>query len=442
MVKTRHSELKYIAKKAKEACWKLSSIDTDTKNKILKDLADALKENYESIKEANNKDLDAAEKLVNAGGLSKSLYKRLALTESKFSEMLNGVVDVSRLVDPIGNIELEVELDDGLILRKVSCPIGVIGVIFESRPDVIVQISSLAIKSSNAVILKGGSEAINTNVELVKIINKTLARFEEYPESSINLIKTREEVNSMLELDEYIDLLIPRGSNEFVKYIQNNTRIPVLGHADGICHIYIDNEANPEMAYKVCLDSKTDYPAACNAVETILIHKDLAAEFLKDLLEKFLNANVEVRCQEAIINKFNLANVSIAKEEDWSTEYGDLIISIKEVNSLEDAINHINSYGSGHTDCIITSNKEKADKFMNFVDSSSVYWNASTRFADGFRYGFGAEVGISTNKTHARGPVGLEGLVIYKYKLYGNGQIVSDYSKGLKTFKHKVVNNN
>jgi len=438
MLEKTEITLKDIAKTARNASLNLPSLKTDIKNSVLMKIADELTSCYRQIQDANNKDLDTAKTMVSSGELSESLYKRLALTESKFKEMVQGVRDVAKLDDPVGKVLFQSELDDDLILKKISCPIGVIGVIFESRPDVVVQISSLAIKSSNAVILKGGSEAINTNLELVKIINKVLKETGEFPEGVINLIMKREEVKAMLDLDDYIDLIIPRGSNAFVQYIQNNTRIPVLGHADGICHIYIDEKVDPEIALRVCLDSKTDYPAACNAVETLLVHKRTITSILSEIVDTLHNAGVEIRATPAIIEKLKKYPLKIATEEDWKTEYTDIILSIKEVDSLEDAINHINTYGSGHTDCILTDIKENAEYFMNNVDSAGVYWNASTRFADGFRYGFGAEVGISTNKTHARGPVGLDGLMIYKYKLYGRGQVAAEYSKGIKNFKHRI----
>ena len=436
---TTSIDLNTIAKQAKQAYWTMASIEENIKNKALQQISISLKEHYNEIIQANNKDLTEAKILVEKGELSKSLYKRLALTESKFNEMIKGVEDISKLSDPLNKILFEKELDKGLTLKKISCPIGVIGVIFESRPDVIVQISSLAIKSGNTVILKGGSEAINTNIVLVNIINDVLSSFNEIPDHVINLIKTREEVKEMLSLDNYIDLIIPRGSNDFVQYIQNNTRIPVLGHADGICHIYIDKEADPKIVNKVCIDSKTDYPSACNAVETLLVHQKIIKTILPSLINDLQALNVEIRAEKSIIETLNIPEIIEANQNDWETEYNDLILSIKPVTSIDEAIKHINKYGSGHTDCIITTNKKSADKFMNFVDSAGVYCNASTRFADGYRYGFGAEVGISTNKTHARGPVGLEGLMIYKYKLCGNGHIASDYSKGLKTFTHKVI---
>lgn len=436
---TTSTNLNTIAQQAKEACWVMASINEKIKIKALQLISISLKDNYNKIMQANNEDLIQAKALVEKGELSKSLYKRLALTESKFNEMINGIEDISKLPDPAGKVIFEKELDEGLILKKISCPIGVIGVIFESRPDVIVQISTLAIKSGNTVILKGGSEALNTNMILVNIINNVLKEQKEIPDNVINLIKTRDEVKEMLSLNNYIDLIIPRGSNEFVQYIQHNTRIPVLGHADGICHIYIDKEADPNIINKVCIDSKTDYPSACNAVETILIHKDCTESVLPSLIENLRELNVEIRADKDIIHKLNLSNITEATNTDWNTEYNDLIISIKEVSSVQEAITHINTHGSGHTDCILTNNQTTAELFMNLIDSAGVYCNVSTRFADGYRYGFGAEVGISTNKTHARGPVGLEGLMIYKYKLYGQGQIVSEYRQGIKTFTHKIL---
>ena len=311
------------------------------------------------------------------------------------------------------------ELDEGLTLYKVSCPIGVLGIIFEARPDVIAQISSLAIKSSNSVILKGGKESINTNKKILEIINSTLEKIEEFPKNVLQQVFSREDVAEMLKCDKYINLIIPRGGNKLVKFIKENTKIPVLGHADGICHIFTDESADLKMAEKVITDAKTQYPSACNAVETLLIH------------EKF-------PYKDELLASLQLSEIKLIENpESWAFEYGDKILAFKTVKNLDEAIEHINTYGSGHTDCIITENKENAEKFMNKVDSAGVYWNASTRFADGFRYGFGAEVGISTNKTHARGPVGLEGLTIYKYKLIGNGQIVRDYADGTRQFHHK-----
>ena len=334
-------------------------------------------------------------------------------------DMIQGIIDISKLNDPIGKVLLKRQLDEGLILTKISCPIGVLGIIFEARPDVISQISALAIKSANAVILKGGKEALNTNKVIFSIINGTLEKISGFPKHVISQVFSREDVNYMLKMDKYINLIIPRGGNNLVQFIKENTKIPVLGHADGICHIFVDKTADFEKAEKIIIDAKTQYPSACNSVETLLIHKDfeLAEELLKALEKAGITLNPE--------------------PDSWHKEYSDKILAYKFVNTLEEAIEHINEYSSGHTDAIITEDKSNAAIFLDCVDSAGVYHNASTRFADGFRYGFGAEVGISTNKTHARGPVGLDGLTIYKYTLQGNGDIVKDYVDGIKHFKHK-----
>ncbi len=410
-----------IAKNAKTASLKIAELNTDIKNQALNKIADAFEQNKTEIFEANKQDLKEAEALVENGEISKSTFNRLKLDDNKMRDMIQGVRDIANLEDPIGKKLLERELDSGLILTKVSCPIGVLGIIFEARPDVISQISSLAIKSSNAVILKGGKESKNTNKKILEVINSALNTVEGFPHNVIQQVFNREDVAEMLKCDQYINLIIPRGGNNLVKFIKENTKIPVLGHANGICHIFVDKSADIEMASKVVTDAKTQYPSACNAVETLLIHKDF--EKVNDLLASL-----------------QLSEIKLVKDpESWDIEYGDKILSYKFVESAEEAIEHINTYGSGHTDSIITTDTQNAEKFMNNVDSAGVYFNASTRFADGFRYGFGAEVGISTNKTHARGPVGLEGLTIYKYKLVGNGHIVDDYAKGIKQFHHKDI---
>jgi len=346
---------------------------------------------------------------------------------------------VAKLEDPVGKTLSKTELDKNLILEKVSVPIGVIACIFESRPEAVVQISALAIKSGNAVLLKGGSEALNTNKVLAEIIRKSIVDNEGIPIDSVQLLETREQVNKILKMDEFIDLIIPRGSNKFVKYIQNNTKIAVLGHSEGICHVYVDKDASLDKAIKISFDAKCQYPAVCNAMETLLVHKDIAKTFLPLIARAYAKAKVELIGDKETVKI--LKNIKTATEEDWRTEYTDLILSIKVVKDADEAITHINKYGSGHTDAIVTQNKETANKFMKLVDSSSVAWNASTRFADGFRYGLGAEVGISTNKIHARGPVGLEGLVIYKYLLVGDGHIVAEYAGDkAKKFTHKKIN--
>jgi len=432
------NNMEQIATKAKEASLVLAGLSTQLKNDALEAIANALIKSKAYIMTQNEEDLKKAKVLLEKGEISQAIYDRLKLSDAKFKDVISGVLDVKKLQDPVNQTLCGTKLDEGLELYKVSCPIGVIGVIFEARPDVVVQISSLAIKSSNAVILKGGIEAILTNNAFVKIINETLAQIKGFPSNVINFVESREDVAQMLSMDKYIDLIIPRGSNKLVQYIQNNTKIPVLGHADGICHIYIDENANTELGVKVAVDSKIQYPAACNAVETLLVSEKIAADFLPKLYDAMAKENVRLKGDKLV--KAILPKIEDATEDDWKTEYGDKILAIKTVSSLEAAINHINTYGSGHTDCIISENYANVDKFMALVDSAGVYHNASTRFADGFRYGLGAEVGISTNKTHARGPVGLEGLTIYKYKLFGHGQIVAQYTgSDAKKFLHERI---
>ena len=408
-----------LAQNAKKASIKAQSLSSDTKNRALLEVASAIDSNREKIFQANKLDLEFAKELVENGELSQSTFNRLKLDENKMRDMIQGIKDIALLDDPVNKNLLVRELDEGLTLYKVSCPIGVLGIIFEARPDVISQISALSIKSSNAVILKGGKESKNTNKTILEIINSALSKIEGFPEHFLNQVYTREDVAKMLDADKYIDLIIPRGGNSLVKFIKSNTKIPVLGHADGICHIYIDKTADLEKAKRVVVDAKTQYPSACNTVETLLINKDF--KFDKELLEAIKMAGVEL----------------INNPDDWHKEYSDLKLAYKYVDNVKEAIEHINEYGSGHTESIVTEDNENAQLFMNLVDSAGVYHNVSTRFADGFRYGFGAEVGISTNKTHARGPVGIDGLVIYKYKLVGNGHIVAEYANGEKSFHHK-----
>ena len=408
-----------IAIKAKEASKKIAVISDEIKNKALINIAENLEKYKDRIFEANKNDLEFARNLVNKGELSEAVFNRLKLDDNKMRDMIQGILDISKLENPVGKVLLKRQLDDGLILTKISCPIGVLGIIFEARPDVISQISALAIKSSNAVILKGGKEAVNTNKAIFNIINSTLENTFGFPKNVISQVFTRDDVNYMLKMDKYINLIIPRGGNNLVQFIKENTKIPVLGHADGICHIFADKTADLEKAKKIIIDAKTQYPSACNSVETLLIHRDFG--YPEELLKALEQAEITL----------------VPNPESWHREYSDKILAYKFVNSLEEAIEHINEYSSGHTDAIITEDKDSAEIFLNCVDSAGVYHNASTRFADGFRYGFGAEVGISTNKTHARGPVGLEGLTIYKYTLQGQGDIVKDYVDGKKQFKHK-----
>ena len=408
-----------IAKNAKIASKKIAVVSSEIRNRALINIAQSIENSRESIFAANESDLKNAEILVNENKISKSTFNRLKLDENKMRDMIQGVRDVAKLEDPIGKILLKRELDEGLVLTKKSCPIGVLGIIFEARPDVISQISALAIKSSNAVILKGGKESVNTNKEIMRVIKEALAKTEGFPENVINQVFTREDVTNMLKQDKYIDLIIPRGGNNLVKFIKENTNIPVLGHADGICHIFVDKSAEFEKAKDIIIDSKTQYPSACNSVETLLVHKDFPK--FEELIEELKKADIKI----------------VFNPDNWHKEYSDKILSLKIVESLEEAIEHINEFSSGHTESIITEDRQNVEIFMSSVDSAGVYHNVSTRFADGFRYGFGAEVGISTNKTHARGPVGLEGLTIYKYNIEGNGNIVRDYVEGKKHFRHK-----
>lgn len=429
------SDIKTIAKNAKNASIALSSLSCEIKNEALKNVADALKKNTNSVIEANERDLASAKIAVEEGKLSKSVFNRLKADENKINAMIDGIYDVMKLDDPVNKVEFTRELADGLVLKKVTCPIGVIGVIFEARPDVLAQISALAIKSGNAVLLKGGKETINTNSVIYKIIVEALDKTANFPKNVINLLFSHEDVAQMLSEDKSIDLIIPRGSNKLVKYIQENTKIPVLGHASGICHIYVDESADFEKTLRIIEDSKCQYPAACNSVETVLINKNIAEKFLPLFVSKMSELGVIVNGDDESRKIVD----GLGQVEEWAHEYGEKELSVKIVNSVEEAVDHINEYGSGHTDCIASENTNSVNYFMARVDSAGVYHNASTRFADGYRYGFGAEVGISTNKTHARGPVGLDGLTIYKYQLVGNGDIVADFCSGQRKFTHKDI---
>jgi len=423
-----------IAKNANTSALVLAHLSTDLKNQALALMADALEANCAAILAENEKDLEFAKN----EGIAKPLIARLALNEDKVRGMAKGIRSVVALPDPVGQVNSVMEMDKDLVVERVTCPIGVIGAIFESRPDAVPQISSLCLKSGNAVILKGGTEAQNSNKIIVKLLVEAIGKVPGVPTSSVQMIETRSEVADMLKEDKYIHLIVPRGSNAFVKYIQENTRIPVLGHSEGVCHGYIDKFADKDKSIRICLDSKLQYPAACNAMETLLVHEDVADKILPDLVAKFREKQVELvgcvkTCQV-------VPEIAPASESDWDMEYNDLKLSIKIVDAFSEAVKFINKHGSGHTDVILTEDRERAEQFLNEVSSASVMCNASTRFADGFRYGLGAEIGISTNRTHARGPVGLEGLVIYKYKLRGNGQVVGDYSgANAREFTHRPL---
>jgi glutamate-5-semialdehyde dehydrogenase len=436
------NQMRENASKAKAASILLANVSSESKNKALLAMADALSKNKSVIFEANKKDLDDASLSVQNKTMSPALYDRLKLSDSKFKDMISGILDVAKLEDPVGKTLSALLLDDGLTLYQISCPIGVIGVIFEARPDVVPQVMSLCLKSGNATIFKGGSEAKNSNRVLFDVLIQAIQTVPDIAADAFWLAESREDVAQMLKLDESIDLLIPRGSNEFVKYIQENSHIAVLGHSSGICHAYVDSSADLEMACSVCLDSKIQYPAACNSIETLLVHEKIAAAFLPKMASVFKEHDVEMRYDDASYKIMETSGLPLKRAAaiDWDLEYNDLILSVKIVSSTEDAILHINKHGSHHTDVILAQNPAEIDKFSGLIDSSSVMVNASTRFADGFRYGKGAEVGISTHKIHSRGPVGMEGLMIYKYILVGNGHKVENYTGAdAKKYLHKNV---
>ena len=429
-----------VARRAKAASRRLATLAGHRRDAALLSVALAIEERAAEILAANERDCLDAARAVAEGRMSPSMFKRLQTGERGVAEMAARVRDVAALPDPLGRWLAVTELDDRLTLYKVTCPLGVVGVIFEARPEVVPQVASLALKSGNAVILKGGAEAARTNEALAAIWRDALAHFPEIPPDAVSLLRTREEVAAMLALDGEIDLIIPRGSKEFVRHVAEGSRVPVLGHGEGVCHVYIDRAADLRKAVAIALDSKTQYPAACNAAETLLIHEEIAPRLLPGLLVALRSAGVEVRaCPRTAELAPSSRDLVPAAEDDWATEYSDLIVSVKTVGGFEEAVAHIERYGSRHTESIVTEDADAAARFMEAVDAAGVYHNASTRFADGFRYGLGAELGISTGKLHARGPVGLEGLTTYKYKLFGDGHTVAAYSAGERTFKHRKV---
>jgi glutamate-5-semialdehyde dehydrogenase len=417
---------------AASAYLRIRNADSDLKNRALSAIAEALLAHKARIMEVNQAEVNRAKEQQ----IAQVLVKRLQLSDAKFDEILRGLNDLVSLEDPVGKTMSALELDDGFILYQVQCPIGLIGVIFESRPDALVQIVSLCLKSGNAVILKGGSEAHDTNQILATIICDAIEAVDPLFGGAVQLIATREDVAALLKRDRDIQLIIPRGSNAFVQYIQNNTKIPVLGHADGICHTYVDADAEIQKAVDICYDAKLQYPAVCNAMETLLVDAAIAEKFLPVMAEKYLKAGVTLRGDERTLSI--LPDIETATDDDWATEYNDLVLSIKIIDGVQPAIAHINQYGSHHTDAIVTENAQQAEQFLAQVDSATVIQNASTRFADGFRFGKGAEVGISTNKIHARGPVGLDGLMIYQYRLVGSGNVVATYTgTDARRFTHR-----
>lgn len=424
-------DLHQMAKLSRQAAWVLAATNANARSAALLAMADALEKHKAAIFAANEQDVEDAKR----DALAAPLLGRLRFGEEKLRQVTEGLHALAKLPDPIGQTTLCREITPGLKLYRVTCPIGVIGVIFESRPDALVQIASLALKSGNAVLLKGGREALRTNRALCDALREA-AEASGLPADFAQLMESREDVAAMLKEDALIDLIIPRGSNAFVRYIMDNSRIPVLGHADGICHVYVDKAADLSMAVKIAVDSKAQNVAVCNAMETLLVHADVAENYLPPLAEAMREAGVHLKGDaqtRAIIP------CEAATEEDWSTEYLDYILSIRVVDSLDAAIDHINRYGSHHTDCIVTQDDQAAAAFLTRVDSAGVYRNVSTRFADGFVYGFGAEVGIATGKIHARGPMGPEGLTTYKYKLLGNGQLMAEMKRGERAYTHRLL---
>ncbi len=438
-LQTSESSVASIARRARRASRAIANLSAEARNEALIAVAQAIEQDARKILDANERDCRAAQAEVAAGRMSSAMLARLQVTESGVAQMAAQVREVARLEDPLGRRLSATELDDGLVLYRESCPFGVVGVIFESRPDAVPQLASLALKSGNAVLLKGGAEATHTNEALVSIWREALRMFPAIPAESINLLHTRADVKEMLALDRDVDLIIPRGSYALVQFIMEHSRIPVLGHSEGICHVYVDRAADLDKAIDIAYDAKVQYPAVCNAAETLLVHEAVAGKFLPRMVAKLKEANVEIRGDSKTIALLPNDGIVPATEEDWATEYSDLILSVKVVADLQEAIEHVNRYGSRHTDAIVTEDAEAARRFLNEVDAAGVFHNASTRFADGYRYGLGAEVGISTSKLHARGPMGLEGLTTYKYKLHGDGHTVAPYAKGEKKFKHRPI---
>ncbi|KAG6090457.1 hypothetical protein E4U15_005049 [Claviceps sp. LM218 group G6] len=433
------------ALEAKAASFTLASLPASARNAALDAIHTALAAAKDEILAANARDLQLAQKAAADGSLSDALVSRLDLgKKGKWEDMLKGILDVRNLDDPVGKIQMRTKLDDNFMLERVSCPIGVLLIIFEARPEVIANIASLAIKSGNAAILKGGKESTESFVAISKVISSALDKTD-VPNGAIQLVTTRDAIAQLLAQDRSIDLVIPRGSNELVRYIKESTKIPVLGHADGLCAIYLTETADPHKAVTAIVDAKTSYPAACNSVETLLVQESALNTSFPGVAAALTAKGVVLRCdpasKAALLATPAASSIQDATEEDFHTEFLSLVLAVKTVSTLDQAIAHINTHGSHHTDAILTADAADAEKFMNQIDSAGVYWNSSTRVADGMRYGFGTEVGISTNKIHARGPVGLEGLTIYKYKVRGDYQATAEYGdgEGKKPWKHEKL---
>jgi len=430
---------KRVAELGKQASRKLATVPSEKRSTAIREAAEAIELAAPRLLEANAQDLAIASELLAGGEITSATFERLRLTDNKIEEMARSMRAVADLPDPVGRVLQRTELDKGLVLEKITCPLGVLAVIFEARPDAVTQISSLALKSGNAVILKPGQEVEKTALAVVEVICQSLAR-SGLPEEAIGVVLGRQAVRELLDMPDLIDMVIPRGSKQLVEFIQNNTRIPVLGHAEGICHVYVDAAANTQMALDIIDDAKTDYPAACNAAETVLVHSQIAEAFLPRLAELMHSKHVTLRGCENTREVLGDSSIEAVAEDDWHHEYSDLVLAVRVVGSIDEAIEHIHRYGSSHTETIVTGDRIAAEEFLARVDAAGVFHNASTRFADGYRYGFGAEVGISTSKLHARGPVGIEGLTTYKYVLRGSGQVVRDYhGANAKPFTHRPL---
>jgi len=416
------------AKAAKKASREILSCGGESRTAALENVRLALEAASGEIFDANKSDMERSAE----AGLSDAFLARLKFDGAKLRRACDGIQSLERSPDPMGRILERRELDRELILSRVAAPIGVIGMIFESRPDALIQMAALCIRSGNAVILKGGSEALETNRILAEIIATASSPW--VPEGWIGLAETREDVGGMLSLNSLIDLLVPRGSNKFVADIMKNSSIPVLGHADGVCHVYLDESASAARSIPIVLDSKMQYQAVCNAAETLLVHRNSAKSLLPPIKDALQAAGCEIR---GCARTRDIIDVARASDADWDSEYLDAIISVKVVNDIEQAIEHIHAHGSGHTEAIVSEDEQAAETFLARVDAANVFHNCSTRFSDGFVFGLGAEVGISTSKIHARGPVGVEGLLIYKWQLRGSGQVIADYNEGGKSFIHK-----
>jgi glutamate-5-semialdehyde dehydrogenase len=423
---------------AKAAARKLAAVPAETKDRALLAAAGRIAAASAAILAANAADVADARHFVEKGEMEHSLLDRLALDEAKVTAMADGVRAVAALPDPSGRLLGRTLLDDGLVLEKVTCPLGVLAVIFESRPDAVAQIAALALKSGNAALLKGGRESARSTATILESFRGALDGFPEIPSDALQLLSSREEAEAVLSLEGDVDLVIPRGGNNLVRYVRDHTRIPVLGHAEGVCHIFVDRAADQGKAVAIVVDAKTTYPAACNAVETVLLDREIAAGLLPALVASLREKGVEIRACPATRALAPGLGLAAAADDDFGKEFGALVLAMKTVNGLGEAIDHVNRFGSKHTDAIVTEDRAAAERFLSEVDAAGVYVNASTRFADGFRYGFGAEVGVSTSKLHARGPVGLEGLVTYKYRLLGDGHVVATYSgTGARPFRHE-----